>query len=169
MNKLDFLFLVILVIGAVSGYRQGFLMSLFSLLALILGILGGFKLMGTAMIALSSHYDIDNKVLPYVAFALVFVIIVIVVSLIGKSLSASLEKSVLGPVDSWMGAVLGVVKTVFMVSVLLWISQSMAVELPETWTDDSVFYSVISDFAPTIGDWVGDFIPMFHDLFEDPS
>ena len=169
MSRIDIVLLIVGVVGAVSGYRKGFLASLFSLFAIILGILGAFKLMGVAMVALAAHYNFDDKVLPYVAFALVFVIIVVIVTLVGKALSSSLEKTVLGPVDSWMGAVLGVLKAAFMVSVIFWILQAVSVNFPERWTDDAVIYPVVAEFAPVLTSWISDFAPAFQDVFTTNS
>lgn len=165
MNTLDFILIAIFLIGAFSGYRKGFLMEIFSLLALILGVLGGFKLMGTAMVALSQYYNVDDKILPYIAFLLVFVIIVILVSLLGKMLSSSLEKTIFGSADKLMGACLGALKTVFMISVMIWIVTELEISLPTNWTEESALYPFASTFAPTITGWVSELIPAFGDLF----
>jgi membrane protein required for colicin V production len=165
LSRIDIILAIIFFIGAFSGFRRGFLMSLFSLLAFILGILGAFKVMGSAMMMLSQRYNIDDKVLPYLAFALVFVIIVIAVSLVGKALRATLEKTLLGSVDSWMGACLGILKAAFMASVLIWIADSLTVHLPEQWLDGSYLYPPTAHFAPTITGWVSEFVPFFSDLF----
>jgi membrane protein required for colicin V production len=156
---------VLLLIGAVGGYRKGFLSELFSLLAIILGVLAGFKLMGEAMILLSSHYKINEKVLPYVAFAVVFVIVMILVSLLGKLLSGSLEKTVFGNVDQALGGVLGILRTGFMLSVVFWIVSSVKIELPEHWFEDAWLYPVVAKFAPAVTQWVGEIFPVFGDLF----
>jgi membrane protein required for colicin V production len=74
LNALDLILFIFFVIGIASGYRKGFLVTLFSLLAIFLGILAGFKLMGAAMLTLKDYYAIDDKILPYVAFAAVFLL-----------------------------------------------------------------------------------------------
>jgi membrane protein required for colicin V production len=165
LNKVDIILAIFFLIGAISGYRRGFLMALFSLLAIILGIIGAFKLMGMAMIALSEYYGIDNKVLPYVSFALVFVVITIVVSLIGKVLSTTLEKTVLGSVDNWMGAVLGILKAMFMISVFFWILEAIEMSFPSGWTEGSRLYSITSELAPSITSLIGQIFPFFSDTF----
>src|SRR5688572_26074438 len=101
------------MIGAFTGYKEGFLVGLFSFLALVLGVLGGFKLMGWAMLFLASHFNVDEKVLPYFAFAAVFIVIVIAVRLLGSTLKASLDKTFLGRLDQFAGAILGLFKTAF--------------------------------------------------------
>jgi len=165
LSTADIVLSIILVIGAFGGYRKGFLTELFSLLAIVLGVLAGFKLMGEAMIMLSQHYSIDDKILPYVSFAVVFLIVVILVSLLGKLLKSSLEKSTLGSVDQLLGGALGILRTAFMLSVVLWIIHSVNVELTSKWTEGSWLYPVIAKFAPFTTQWIGEIFPVFGNLF----
>lgn len=169
MSWIDIALIFIFLAGAFGGYRKGFLSELFSLLGVILGILAGFKLMGIAMIKLTHFYDINDKILPYVAFGVVFLIVVIVVSLLGKLLKSSIEKTVLGNADQMAGSVLGLFKTAFMVSVVLWITSSMEINIPEHWSEDSWLYPVTASFAPTVTSWVAEIFPVFSDLFGGKS
>lgn len=140
-------------------------MGVFSVLAILLGILGGFKLMGNAMILLDQQFNIDETVLPYLAFAVVFIIVVIVVNLIGKSLRASIDESFLGKADQSAGAFLGIFKTAFMLSVGLWIIQSLKISFPEKWIENAWLYPKISAVAPTIATWLSEYVPVFDDIF----
>jgi membrane protein required for colicin V production len=165
LSKIDFALIIVLVIGAVSGYRKGFLQELFSLVGILLGILAGFKLMGIAMVNLAQHYDIDEKVLPYVAFIVVFLIVIILVSLVGKLLKSSIEKTVLGNADQAAGSIVGILKTAFMASVMLWIASSMEAKIPDSWTHDSWLYPTIATLAPKVTSWIAEIFPVFSDLF----
>ena len=165
MSKIDIALIIIFLIGAFGGYRKGFLSELFSLLGIILGILAGFKLMGIAMITLTGYYDINDQVLPYVAFGVVFLLVVVIISLLGKLLKSSIEKTVLGNADQLAGSVLGLFKTAFMVSVVIWITSSMKLNVPEHWSENSWLYPMTASFAPTVTSWVAEIFPVFGDLF----
>jgi membrane protein required for colicin V production len=165
LNGADIALIAIVLFGAYRGYREGFLLELFSLLGIILGILAGFKLMGLAMVHLSDRFNVDEKVLPYFAFAIVFIAVVIVVSIIGRLLKASIDKSFLGRIDAAAGAALGLLKVVFMLSVALWITDSLKLNLPEKWTHDSLLFPYIAQFAPLVTSWIGEIIPPFKDIF----
>lgn len=167
MSVLDLIFLFIFITGMVSGYKKGFLVSLFSLLAIIFGIILGFKLMGAAMLTLDDYYNIDEKVLPYAAFGVVFIIVLLVVNLLGKLLKSSLDKTLLGSADQWAGSVMGLFRTIFMVSVGLWIFDALAVQLPEHWTENSWLFPFTSRFAPEVTHWIGEFFPSFKDIFQE--
>jgi membrane protein required for colicin V production len=165
LSGIDIALGIIILIGAYSGFKEGFLMELFSFLAVLLGVLGGFKLMGWAMILLADRFNVDQKVLPYVAFAVVFIAIVIAVRLLGNLIKVSIDKSFLGRIDQVAGAILGFFKTAFLLSVLLWILDSLRIDLPHRWTADSWVYPKVAGFAPVITGWISEFFPVFKDVF----
>jgi membrane protein required for colicin V production len=161
----DITIVIILLVGAYAGFKEGFLMELFSLLALLLGVLGGFKLMGWAMLYLADHFNVDKKVLPYVAFGVVFIAIVISVRLLGNMIKLSLDKSFLGRIDQVAGGFLGVIKTAFMLSILIWLVDSLRFKFPERWTEDSWLFPKVASFAPAVTGWIGEWFPIFRDVF----
>lgn len=165
MNVVDIALCCIILIGAFSGYREGFLMELFSFLAILLGVLGGFKLLGWAMVMLADAFDIDQKILPYVAFGVVFVAIVIAVRLLANLIKVSIDKTFLGRVDQVAGATLGVFKTAFLLSVVIWIVDSLKISFPEQWIEDSWLFAAVAGFAPLVTGWVGEIFPVFKDVF----
>ena len=164
MSSIDIALIAIIIIGAISGYREGFLMELFSFVALVLGVLGAFKLLGWAMLLLADRFDIDKDILPYVAFGVVFLAIFIVVRLLGNMLKLSIDKSFLGRVDQIAGAGLGLLKTIFILSVLLWIAASLHYQLPDRWTEGSWLLPQVTAFAPEIADWISEIFPIFRDV-----
>ena len=167
MNVLDIALLLFLLIGAYQGYKDGFLLGVFTLLGVILGILGGFKLMGWAMLWLADEFNVDEKVLPYVAFGVVFLAIVIIMTLLGRMIKLSVDKTFLGRVDEVAGAILGIIKTMFVLSVGLWILDSLGAPITEKWANNGKtwLYPWIADFAPKMSHWIGRFIPIFRDVF----
>jgi membrane protein required for colicin V production len=165
MSGFDFVLLALIGVGAYAGYKDGFLLELFSLLGILLGIWGGFKLMGWAMIFLGDRFNIDQKVLPYFGFAVVFIAIVIVVNLLGRMLKLSVDKSFLGQADQAAGAGLGILKTMFLLSVAVWIIESLNVDVSRWANRDSWLYGMVEGFAPAMTNWVGELLPFLKDIF----
>jgi membrane protein required for colicin V production len=166
MSKIDIVLVIILAIGAFVGYRKGFLMELFYLVAILLGVLLGFRLMGVAMEYLQREFNADQAVLPYIAFLVVFMLVVIAVILLGKTVSNLVDKTFLGRVDALAGGLLGAVKYLFCASVLLWLGSSLHLELPASWTEGSFIYPLTTEFAQKISGFLGQLIPFFKETFE---
>lgn len=165
MSKVDIVLIIFLIVGAIAGYKKGFLSELFTLLGIILGVLAGFKLMGAAMLLLDEHYDINENVLPYAAFGVVFIGVVIGVTLLGKVFRSSLEKTVLGSADKLIGGLLGILKTAFMLSILIWLFAALNVSPPKSYTEGAWLYPTTARFAPEVTAWIGQIFPVFSDLF----
>jgi membrane protein required for colicin V production len=164
LSIVDIILGVIILGGAFSGYKNGSVTSLFSLVAIILGMLLGFKLMGSAMVLLARNYNVDEKVLPYLAFGIVFVIIVIVVNIVGRFIRISIDKPILGGADRIVGAMLGTVHTLFSLSIMLWIADSLRIKIPEAWVGNSWLQPKTAAFAPKIANWIGEILPVFRDV-----
>ena len=161
MSIVDIILALIILAGAFAGYKDGFIASFFSLIAIVLGMLVGFKLMGRLMVFLVGRYNVDEKVLPFIAFGIVFLIVALLVSLVGKVIKASLDKPVLGPLDQGVGALLGLVKATFMLSIMLWIADSLKIKFPEDWMTNSWLYPVAANFAPKVAKSIAGFLPIF--------
>jgi membrane protein required for colicin V production len=157
----------IILVGAVSGFKDGLIVSLFSVIAIILGVLGGFKLMGSLMVLLADRFNMDEKVLPYVAFGVVFGVIVLVVNLVGKLIKVSVNSTIFGWFDNGAGALLGMVNAIFMLSVILWITESLKLNLAHHWIADSWLYPIVANFAPKVTNWVAEFFPIFKDVLQE--
>ncbi len=140
-------------------------MELISLVAIFVGVLIGFKLMGLGMLFLEERFNADKRTLPYISFGVIFIIVVILVRFLGSWIKHSIDKSFLGTVDQAMGALLGGFRTMFMLSIALWIVDSLRISLRSEWTEDSWLYPFVATLAPKTVDWIGGFLPVFKEIF----
>jgi membrane protein required for colicin V production len=166
LNKADIVIAIILAVGTFLGYRRGFLLELFFLLAIVLGVFIGFKLMGTGVEYLTQKFNADKAVLPYISFAIIFFIVMALVSLTGRSIKNSLDKTFLGKMDAIAGAALGLIKYAFGISVIIWLLEAFQISLPEGWKEESVLYPVAAKVAPTLSEYFGEFLPFFKETFK---
>lgn len=167
MSKADIILLILAAFGAWGGYKEGFLMEIISVIGMILGIFLGFKLMGEGMIFLEEKFNVDKSTLPYISFIVIFLLVVFGVRLLGALVKNSLDKSFLGSADQALGALLGVFRTLFMVSVVLWILDSLRLTPREAWVEDSWLYPFTAKLAPAIANWAGQFLPFFREIFRE--
>lgn len=167
MSKVDIVLLILAAFGAWGGYKEGFLMEVISLLGIILGIFLGFKLMGEGMIFLEEQFNVDRTTLPYISFIVIFLLVVLGVRLLGKLVRASLDKTLLGSADQALGGALGVFRTLFMTSVVLWILDSLKLSPREEWVEGSWLYPFTANLAPALADWAGQLLPFFKEIFRE--
>lgn len=167
MTTADIVILVLILFGAYKGYRDGFLMGVATLAALVVGIFIAFKFTSEGMEFLQERFNADKAFLPYLSFFLIFITIVILVTLLGKFLRHSIDKTFLGRLDEAFGAVLGAFKMLFMLSIFLWIIDSLKVDLPSDWTEESFIYPFTVHLAPEIAGWLAQFLPFFEEIFPE--
>lgn len=165
MSKVDIALGLVLALGAFLGYRRGFLMELFFLVAIVLGIFLGFKLMSMGMEFLQREFNADKKFLPYISFSIIFILVLALTIFFGRQIKNSLDNTFLGKVDAAAGALLGVVKYVFCLSVIFWLSDSLRLTLPEDWVKGSYLYPVTVKAAQKMSAYLSQFIPFFKEIF----
>jgi membrane protein required for colicin V production len=97
---LDIIFLILLILGAYFGFKRGLLMELVGFAALILAILGAFKLLHNGIEILSTHFPDLGNILPFIAFIIIFVGIIILINLLGRLVKNMMDLTILGAFDS---------------------------------------------------------------------
>ena len=165
MSKVDIAILLMALIGAWRGYKDGFLMGFITMIALVLGVFVAFKLTGEGMELLQDHFNADRQALPYITFFIILILVVVGVTWLGKAIRSSIDKTFLGRVDEIFGSVLGVFKTLFTLSVLLWIADSFKVSLHQDWTEGSYLYPFTAHLAPTLARWMASVFPFLREIF----
>jgi membrane protein required for colicin V production len=165
LSKVDIVLALILALGAYLGYRRGFLMELFFLLAIVLGIFVSFKLMRWGMEVLQREFNADKAFLPYISFAIIFILVMVLVIFFGRRIKNSIDTGFLGKIDSLAGAVLGMMKYAFCLSVIIWLAESLKINFPESWNTGSRLYPLTAKFAHNLSGFLGGFVPFFKEIF----
>jgi membrane protein required for colicin V production len=161
--------LIPLALGAIGGFRKGFILEIITLLALILAVIGGFHFLHWGMSVLSDNFQLSGRFLPFLAFILIFVAIIAIVNAIGQALKKIIHMAFLGGIDRIAGAVLGALKFVFLFSILIWVFQVFGVEIPQHLQDDSFFYTYVVALAPATVELFSFIIPATSDLMDKIS
>jgi membrane protein required for colicin V production len=119
MTGLDLLLLLPLAVGTVKGYRRGLVLEVVSLLAFVLGVVGGLSLLSAAIPVVRSYLGELFGLLPLVAFLLVLVAIMWGVHLVGGLVKKAVHLTPLGMLDNLLGAAAGGLKWLLGLSLLL--------------------------------------------------
>lgn len=153
MSVLDIILLALLLLGLIGGFRKGFFVEVASLVALIAGVYGAIHFSNFAGDFLMDKVDWNEKTVNIIAFAITFIVIVLVIALAGKALTKLADFAALGVLNKLLGALFGLLKMAVILSVILIIFDSFNTKLPfadEEDLEDSTFYEPIRSLVPTI-------------------
>jgi membrane protein required for colicin V production len=166
LNTADIILIVLLVAGAISGYKTGLILELISIIAFILAILGGFKLLHVGMEYVSKVYDGFGTLLPFVAFLVLFVLIIILVNTVGKILKKIIDWTPLGFFDNIFGAVLGVLKWALAISIVIWVVSALHIDFAEEQLSKSRILPITNRMLTSVGDFISTIFPSFEDYIK---
>ncbi len=121
MNWLDIVIFCILVFLVINGIRKGFILSLFTLIALILGVWAALHYSGFMSSFLVKTFHPSSNWLIILSYFLTFLLVVVIVIIIGKLLEKVVKTVGLGLANRVIGGLFGLLKGILGVSVLLFI------------------------------------------------
>jgi membrane protein required for colicin V production len=153
MNYFDIIFLVIFLWSAYRGIKKGFVVMAASLAALILGIWGAIRFSNLTFVLLSKNFELKTQYLSLIAFALTFVVIVILVHLVARLIEKLLKAVALNFLNRIAGLFFGIITTAFIISVILVVMNTIDKKLPfipEEHKSNSLLYEPLSKLAPAI-------------------
>ncbi|MCP4521874.1 MAG: CvpA family protein [Cytophagales bacterium] len=167
MKTIDILILVPLAFGAYKGYKKGLLMEFATVFAFIAATVGAFSFFDEGVELIKPLVGEDNKLVPLLAILGIFGLIMILVALIGKGLKKIIDVTLLGVVDNIGGALLGMLKWAFGLSVILWLTNKAHLSLPIEATQGAILYPYVVDYSPVLIDFVSQLLPFSQDLVKN--
>ncbi len=153
MNILDVVFLVLLLISAVSGFIKGFILSVASFAGFLLGIIISFRFAGDIQQWLMAFTGAEGRYLYFVAFLICFAVVVALVHLIGKMVEKAVQLVALGFVNRLGGAALAILKTMLIFSALIYALSYIDPEkrlITIEQQESSLFYRPLEKMLPAI-------------------
>jgi membrane protein required for colicin V production len=159
---LDICIAIPLIWGMFKGFKRGLIIELCTLMALLLGVYGAAKLGDLGSEYLVDAFNTDPRVSKVLAFAILFLAIVILVFLFGKVLTGLIKIVALGTVNKLFGLAFGGFKIFVILSGLLYLLNGFPVTqtlIPESQKRESFLYGPTSDFIgkayPVLEEGVG--------------
>ena len=125
MNYLDILLLIPMLIGAWKGFRNGLIIELFTLLALLVGIYAAIHFSDYAVDVLDKNTGYTGEYAPIIAFILTFLAVGAMVFFLGKALEKVVSIVQLSAINKFAGIVFGVTKMMFVSSIIVIILDSI--------------------------------------------
>ena len=153
LNYFDIIIAILLLWSGYRGISKGFLIMAASLAALVIGVWGAIRFSGLTADFLSGNFELESKYLAIVAFALTFIGIVVAVHFLARAMDKLVKAVALGFVNRLAGLVFGVLKTAFLISIVLVMINSIDRRIPfipEKHKENSLLYRPLSRLAPAI-------------------
>ena len=148
VNIADIVLLIVLLLGGYNGFKKGLLREVIAIIALMVGLVAGSVFLEQGTTFLTQVFNTYSPVLSILSFLLIFVCAVLLITLIGKALKTMIDLTPLGFLDGAGGAIVGVFKWVFIISVFLWALDIADIKIAVV--EKSAWYNKVKYFAPLV-------------------
>lgn len=153
MNQIDIAILIIAGLGALQGVFKGFVLSITSLIGLIFGFYISLRFAWYVEGILRESTGSDSPLMHILAFALCYLLVIIIMYFIGKSIEKMLELASLGCLNRMAGAAFGIFKGMLLVSALIYIieiTDKNSILIKAEKKEQSIFYKPIARLIPSL-------------------
>ena len=153
MNIFDIIITAFLLFGFVRGLVKGLFVEVASLAALIGGVYGAIHFSYLISNFLKEYVTWNTEYISLAAFAITFVVIIVIVALLGKALTKIANFASLGIINKILGGVFGVLKIGLILSIVFIFFGKMndTFSFIEKHTlEESILYRPVKKIAPTI-------------------
>ena len=165
---IDAIFILLMIIAVIKGYRNGFIVAVFSFLGMIIGLVAAIKFSTLVAGWLKESTQISSAWLPFLSFALIMIAVIVLVRLGARLIQSAMELVLLGWLNKLTGIVLYAALYITVLSVVLFYAGKIQLFTPETF-QASVSYTFIQPWGPKAIDMFGSVIPIFKGMFEELS
>lgn len=153
MNYLDIILLILLLLSAFNGFKNGFVEELAGLVALILGIWAAIKFSAVLGVYLTDTFQLEGKYVNIIAFIGIFIFVIILINIIGALISNLLKAIRLNFINRLAGFLFGALKGILILSVFLVVINKIDQDvhlIPIEAKNNSRMFEPVKDFAPTV-------------------
>ena len=163
---IDLTFAILLVIAIVKGYQKGFIIAVFSIIVFIIGLAAALKFSAVVAAWLQNSISISAKWLPFIAFAIVFIAVVLLVRMGAKLIEKSFQVIMLGWLNRIGGTILYAALYIIILRIFIFYAQKLQVLQPAV-IESSQTWHLIEPWGPIVIDNFGRVIPVFKDMFTE--
>lgn len=161
---IDFTFAALMILAIIKGYQKGFILAIFSIIAFIIGLAAALKLSTAVANYLKESISVSAKWLPFIAFALVFFVVVILVRLGAKLIEKTFQAVMLGWLNRIGGIFLYAALYLIILSIFIFYAENLQLLQPAA-IKSSQTYPLIQPWGPKVMDNFGKLISPFKDMF----
>ncbi len=150
MNTIDILLVIPLIYAAWKGFKKGFIIEIFMLLALLVGIYAGIHFSDWTSRLIIESLEIEGRYLPVIAFTITFIGVAVLVYFAGKMLEQVVKIAQLGLVNRIFGLFFSMIKMVYILAIIIILIESYDERgnfVPQETKENSALYFPIKNIA----------------------
>lgn len=166
-KTIDLFVILFLGLGIYRGYQKGFVIEIISGLAFTISLIICFKLLHMGFDYTKVNFGGVSKSGPFFSFLLFFFVIAILINILGRKLSESLEYTVFESLDNFLGAILGLLKYFFGLSLLTALLTYVGLIKPGNELATTFFYPLLMGFFTTSTELLGVVMPFVQQMVND--
>ncbi|MFL5809623.1 MAG: CvpA family protein [Flavisolibacter sp.] len=163
---IDIIVVILFVFAIFKGLRNGLVLAIFSFLAFFIGLAAALKLSAVVAGYLGANTNIAQRLLPVLAFAIVFILVVFLVRLGARVIESALKIVMLGWLNKIGGIIFYSLLYLFILSVILFYAEQLKIIRAETFASSST-YSFIKPVGPKMVNALGTILPFFKNMFAE--
>ncbi len=163
---IDILFAIIILTALIKGYTKGFIVAIFSVIGLMVGLAAAVKLSAVVAFHLKDSVSLPIRWLPIVSFIVVFLAAILLVRIGAAAIQKTMELAMLGWLNRLAGIVLYSLLYIIIFSVVLFYLDKVHLIKPEA-KGDSYTYQFIQPLGPRAIDSLGIVLPFFKNMFNE--
>ncbi len=161
---IDVITLILTALAVYRGYSKGLVVSVFSLLAVIIGLAAALKLSATIANWLGTQVTAGQQWIAVLSFVIVLIAVGIGVRFVAGMVTKVIQLAMLGWVNVLGGIVFYVLLYMIVWSVTLFYLTQLHIITPNS-IANSVTYNYIAPYSSYVINGIGKVIPIFQDLF----
>jgi membrane protein required for colicin V production len=162
---IDILFLILLLMAAIKGFKKGFIVAVFSFLSFILGIAVAIKCSVIVAHMIEQYTKLHGTWLPFLAFLLIIITVSLIIYLLARLLENAIQLVLPSIFNKLAGFALYALLYTFILSVFLFYAFQLHI-LPQHVATESVSYAIVQPVAPWMIDKAAIVFPVFKNMFE---
>jgi membrane protein required for colicin V production len=153
-----------MVMAVIKGYSRGFIVAIFSSLAIIIGLAAALKLSTVVADWLHHSTHFAARWLPFLSFIIVMFAFILLIRLVAGIIQKAVEFMLMGWLNRLGGIVLYAAIYITVFSVILFFADKIHLLKQQT-INESKVYSFVEPFGPKIVNGFAVVIPFFKDMF----
>jgi membrane protein required for colicin V production len=165
---IDLFFAVIIIMACIKGFTKGLIIAVFSIVAFIVGLAAALKLSTAVAAWLGNSVSVSTKWLPFISFALVFFIVILLVRWGAKLIEKTFKMALLGWVNKLGGIVFYLALYTIIFSIFLFYAEKIQLIQPSVIQASST-YAYVQPWGSKVIDSIGTVLPIFKDMFTELS